>query len=139
MDDALDDLRNLVSEGRGVPPTEHWAEASGIVMGALYEALNVLEFDGRLPCFIETLRDGRFLLAVTRRDGNRRALVVGPPTVDAPNVEVLYADIVDLPQGAHGSRIAPIETVHRWPFDAVTRNGVLAAVNRFVESQVLTA
>ena len=133
--DPLEDLASSVRGAKGVSPADQWNSVSQIISGALLEASAVLQNQGGIDGFVDSLDDlngaGGVILAIVHL-GKRPALIFRPAST---GVEVVYAATIESPPGSSTWGLAGQESVENsWGFDQVTRDNVINAVNFFVRA-----
>jgi hypothetical protein len=133
--DPLEDLASSVRGAKGIGPADQWNSVSQIISSALLEASAVLQHQGGIDGFVDSLDDlngaGGVILAVVHQ-GKRPALIFRP---SSSGVEVVYAATIEVPAGSSKWGLAGQESVENsWGFDQVTRDNVINVVNFFVRA-----
>jgi hypothetical protein len=133
--DPLEDLASSVRGAKGIGPADQWNSVSQIISSALLEASAVLQNQGGIDGFVDSLDDlngaGGVILAVVHQ-GKRPALIFRP---SSSGVEVVYAATIEVPAGSSKWGLAGQESVENsWGFDQVTRDNVINVVNFFVRA-----
>jgi hypothetical protein len=133
--DPLEDLASSVRGAKGIGPADQWNSVSQIISSALLEASAVLQNQGGIDGFVDSLDDlngaGGVILAVVHQ-GKRPALIFRP---SSSGVEVVYAATIEVPAGSSKWGLAGQGSVENsWGFDQVTRDNVINVVNFFVRA-----
>jgi hypothetical protein len=133
--DPLEDLASSVRGAKGISPADQWNSVSQVISSALLEASEVLQNQGGIDAFVDSLDGlngaGGVILAVVHQ-GRRPALIFRP---SSSGVEVVYAATIEVPAGSSKWGLAGQESVENsWGFDQVTRDNVINVVNFFVRA-----